>query len=212
MAKSVGVSLKNFMVDLKFGASVVWFSVSPSEKKWLTQVLSVDHSKQTGDSIMPIGYLIIFLENAMNVDQIENRSVGLKGKFGMKLKPDLTYTPNQTAGQSRVTRRVFLAPGIMGLVLGLSGCMIVDSPIKGVLGTEVFWGDIATGKSGSSEPGELKQGKACAESILGLLARGDASVRAAKENGNISEVTSVDHSARNLLNIVGEWCTIVRGH
>ena len=90
--------------------------------------------------------------------------------------------------------------------------MIVDSPIKGVLGTEVFWGDIATGKTGSSAPGELKSGKACAESILGLLARGDASVRAAKENGNISEVTSVDHSARNLLNIVGEWCTIVRGH
>ncbi len=90
--------------------------------------------------------------------------------------------------------------------------MIVDSPIKGVLGTEVFWGDVATGKVGSSTPGELKQGKACAESILGLLARGDASVRAAKENGNISEVTSVDHSARNLLNILGEWCTIVRGH
>ena len=102
--------------------------------------------------------------------------------------------------------------GLAILAASLSGCMIVDSPIKGVLGTEVFWGDIATGKTGSSAPGELKSGKACAESILGLLARGDASVRAAKENGNISEVTSVDHSARNLLNIVGEWCTIVRGH
>jgi len=102
--------------------------------------------------------------------------------------------------------------GLAILAASLSGCMIVDSPIKGVLGTEVFWGDIATGKTGSSGPGELKSGKACAESILGLLARGDASVRAAKENGNISEVTSVDHSARNLLNIVGEWCTIVRGH
>ena len=130
----------------------------------------------------------------------------------MLLKTDLISSPERTARQSRFTLRAFLAFGVMGIVLGLSGCMIVDSPIKGVLGTEVFWGDIATGKSGSSEPGELKQGKACAESILGLLARGDASVRAAKENGNISEVTSVDHSARNLLNIVGEWCTIVRGH
>jgi hypothetical protein len=99
----------------------------------------------------------------------------------------------------------------MGVLVGLSGCMIVDAPIKGVLGTEVFWGDIATGKSGSSNPDASKEGKACAESILGLLARGDASVRAAKENGNITEVTSVDHSARNLLNIVGEWCTIVKG-
>ncbi|HEY8098629.1 MAG TPA: TRL-like family protein, partial [Methylobacter sp.] len=76
---------------------------------------------------------------------------------------------------------------------------------------EVLWGDIATGKAGSASPNS-KEGKACAESILGLLARGDASVRAAKENGGITEVTSVDHSARNFLNIVGEWCTIVKGH
>ena len=148
----------------------------------------------------------------MTWDQIGDKSVGLKGSFGMKLKSGLINIPDLTVGQKRVTMRAFLAPGVICLVLGLSGCMIVDSPIKGVLGTEVFWGDIATGKTGSSVPGELKQGKACAESILGLLAHGDASVRAAKENGNISEVTSVDHSARNLLNIVGEWCTIVRGH
>lgn len=98
------------------------------------------------------------------------------------------------------------------LAASLGGCMIVDSPIKGVLGTEVIWGDVATGEPGSPAPGALKEGKACAESILGLLARGDASVRAAKEIGKITEVTSVDHSARNFLNIVGEWCTIVRGH
>ncbi|MGR8932699.1 MAG: TRL-like family protein [Gammaproteobacteria bacterium] len=107
--------------------------------------------------------------------------------------------------------RTFLALGAMSLVVVLNGCMIVDSPIKGVLGTEVIWGDIATGES-ATPTGTMKEGKACAESILGLLARGDASVRAAKENGNIKEVTSVDHSARNLLNVVGEWCTIVRGH
>lgn len=97
-------------------------------------------------------------------------------------------------------------------VLGLGGCMIVDSPIKGVFGTEVIWGEIATAEPGSAEPGKSKEGKACAQSILGLLARGDASVRAAKANGGITEVTVVDHSARNLLNIVAEWCTIVRGH
>jgi len=101
--------------------------------------------------------------------------------------------------------------GSMILVVGLGGCMIVEAPIKGVLGTEVIWGDVATGESGSAVPGAAKEGKACADSILGLVARGDASVRAAKENGGIKEVTSVDHSARNFLNIVGEWCTIVRG-
>ena len=98
------------------------------------------------------------------------------------------------------------------LVVGLGGCMIVDSPIKGVLGTEVVWGDIATGESSAGSEGKMKEGKACADSILGLVARGDASVRAEKANGGITEVTSVDHSARNFLNIVGQWCTIVRGH
>lgn len=145
----------------------------------------------------------------MTLDQIEDKSVELKGKFGMKWKHGLRNTFDRTAGQRRVTMRTFLAPGVIGLVFGLSGCMIVDSPIKGVLGTEVIWGDVA-GKTAKADT--LKQGKACAESILGLLARGDASVRAAKENGGISEVSSVDHSARNFLNIVGEWCTLVRGN
>jgi len=104
--------------------------------------------------------------------------------------------------------------GVMSLVVGLGGCMIVDAPIRGVLGTEVIWGDMATGGTSSptSAAASAKQGKACAESILGLLAHGDASVRAAKENGGITEVTVIDHSARNFLGIVGEWCTIVRGH
>jgi len=148
----------------------------------------------------------------MNWDQIEDKSVELKGRFGVKCKHGLSNTSDRTVGQTRVTMKTFLAPAVMSLVVGLSGCMIVDSPIKGILGTEVIWGDIATGETGSATPAATKEGKACAESILGLLARGDASVRAAKENGKITEVTSVDHSARNFLNIVGEWCTIVKGH
>jgi hypothetical protein len=95
--------------------------------------------------------------------------------------------------------------------VGLGGCMIVDAPIRGVMGTEVIWGDVATGQAGSPTPGVQKEGKACAESILGLIARGDASVRAAKANGGITEVTTIDHSARNFFGIVGEWCTLVRG-
>lgn len=105
--------------------------------------------------------------------------------------------------------RIILVFGLASLVVGLGGCMIVEAPIKGVFGTEVIWGDVA---GESATPNTMKQGKACAESILGLLARGDASVRAAKENGGITEVSSIDHSARNFLNIVGEWCTLVRGN
>ena len=139
----------------------------------------------------------------MNYEQIEEVR---KERFADKHSLEYANTPIIKL------KNVCSALGLAILATSLGGCMIVDSPIKGILGTEVIWGDIATGKTGGSEPGELKEGKACAESILGLLARGDASVRAAKEKGNISEVTSVDHSARNFLNIVGEWCTIVKGH
>jgi len=107
--------------------------------------------------------------------------------------------------------RTCLVVAAMGLVVGLAGCMIVDSPIKGVVGTEVIWGDMALGKPGTTSLASMKQGKACAESILGLMARGDASVRAAKENGKITEVYYIDHSARNFFNVVAEWCTLVKG-
>jgi uncharacterized membrane protein YagU involved in acid resistance len=101
--------------------------------------------------------------------------------------------------------------GAMSVAVGITGCMIVEAPIRGVMGTEVKWGEEVTGKSSSPNPEALKEGKACAESILGLVARGDATVTAAKENGKIREVHVIDHSARNFLGIVGEWCTIVRG-
>jgi hypothetical protein len=48
--------------------------------------------------------------------------------------------------------------------------MIVESPIWGVAGTEVVWGDEATGESAA--PGTEKDGKACAEAMLGLIAHG----------------------------------------
>ena len=88
---------------------------------------------------------------------------------------------------------------------GLAGCMTVASPAIGVLFTEVKYGDTATTATGN------KTGKACATSILGWVAQGDASVTAAKANGGISEVSLVDHTAKNILGIFGEWCTIVKG-
>ena len=105
-----------------------------------------------------------------------------------------------------MTRMLAVSAALVG-VMSLSGCMIVQAPVMGVLGSKVKWGEFAQGDDKAGQ----KEGKACMETLLGLLARGDASVRAAKANGGITEVSVVDHSARNFLNIVGEYCTIVRG-
>jgi hypothetical protein len=71
----------------------------------------------------------------------------------------------------------------------------------------VKYGDVATTSTSAS-----KEVKACAQSILGWVAQGDASVAAAKAAGGITEVSSVDHTAKNTLGIIGEWCTVVKGN
>ena len=64
-------------------------------------------------------------------------------------------------------------------------------PLTGVLHTNVQGPVAATGKSG----GVLRSGSASATSILGLIASGDASIRAAARNGGITEIhsTTVEH-------------------
>ena len=91
-------------------------------------------------------------------------------------------------------------------IFGLSGCMTVASPVIGLIYTEAKYGDTATSSTAAT-----KEGKACATSILGWVATGDASVVAAKANGGITEVSAVDHTAKNILGIIGEWCTVVKG-
>ena len=90
--------------------------------------------------------------------------------------------------------------------IGLSGCQIVASPMLGTIYTEAKYGTVATDASAAN-----KEGKACGQSILGWIATGDASIAAAKAAGGITTVAVVDHSAKNILGILGEWCTIVRG-
>ena len=92
------------------------------------------------------------------------------------------------------------------IAVALSGCAIVASPALGVIFTEVQYGDTATTATAAT-----RTGKACATSILGWVATGDASVTAAKANGGITTVSVVDHTARSILGLFGEWCTVVKG-
>jgi hypothetical protein len=91
-------------------------------------------------------------------------------------------------------------------VVGLNGCVAVATPAVGVLFTDVKYGDTATTSTSAT-----REGKACAQSILAMVATGDASIAAAKANGGVTEVSYVDHTAHSILGIVGEWCTIVKG-
>jgi hypothetical protein len=93
----------------------------------------------------------------------------------------------------------------VALALVMTGCMPVYSPLMGTLYTEV-WGPLDAGERVGA-----KEGTACGQSILGLIATGDASLKEAARDGGITKIDSVDHKSRNILGIMAEFCTIVRG-
>jgi hypothetical protein len=95
---------------------------------------------------------------------------------------------------------------ITAIGLSLAGCMPVASPLTGIIFTEVKYGFFATTATAAT-----KEGKACAQTILGWVATGDASVTAAKAAGGITTVSHIDHTAKNILGIVADYCTIVKG-
>lgn len=103
-------------------------------------------------------------------------------------------------------QRIASGTVLLLMAAALTGCMAVASPAVGLVYTEVKFGDTATTATGGT-----KMGKACATSILALFATGDASIEAAKASGGVSEVSFVDHTAKNMLGIFGEFCTIVKG-
>lgn len=88
----------------------------------------------------------------------------------------------------------------------LTGCQPVASPLMGILYNDTKFGYIAT-----SESAATKEGKACAQTIMGLVAQGDASISAAKAAGGITEVSHIDYTAHSILGVVADFCTIVKG-
>jgi len=101
-----------------------------------------------------------------------------------------------------MARRIALLVIVSASAL-LAGCATYYP--TGTLYTEGQMGVQANGNPGN------KEGKACMRSILGLVAYGDASVDAAKRNGNIQNVDTIDYDVRNFLGIYGKYCLVVRG-
>jgi len=96
---------------------------------------------------------------------------------------------------------------LLGALLALlvAGCQPVAAPAIGILYLNVKGPIAATDLTGTRE------GRACAQSIMGLVATGDASIEAAKRAGGIEQVAWIDHESTSTLGIIGEFCTIVHG-
>lgn len=97
---------------------------------------------------------------------------------------------------------------LLGLVSGVvvSGCAIAA---PGIVEGGIYSG--YTIGAGVGPGSGAKTGEACAMSILGIVALGDASIDAAKQAGGITQVASIDHHSFSILGIYGTLCTEVKG-
>jgi len=101
--------------------------------------------------------------------------------------------------------KILLAVIGVGLATMLIGCA-----------TPYPYGALYTGiKSpvavGSGDLSYSKTGTAVSTSYFGLVATGDASIEAAKANGDIKTIKYVDYKAENILGLIGTYTTIVYG-
>ncbi|MCK5889102.1 MAG: TRL-like family protein [Methylococcales bacterium] len=102
-----------------------------------------------------------------------------------------------------MVKKIIFAGAVSSLLMG---CATGYSPVGVGLITDVKGPISATEMTGS------KTGKACATTTLGLINKGDASIEAAKQDGNISVVASVDYHTKGFYPIFGKTCTIVTGN
>ena len=63
---------------------------------------------------------------------------------------------------------------------------------------------MVTGNTGT------RVGRACATNVFGLIVQGDMSVEAAKKNGRITQVASIDKEIKGYA-VYAEVCTVVTG-
>jgi hypothetical protein len=97
--------------------------------------------------------------------------------------------------------------GLVVLGSATTGCAFVTrAPVTGLvyLSTE-------QGESVASNDVGTKRGEACATSILGWVATGDASVASAAKAGGITKISHVDSTASDILLVYAEYCTVVYG-
>ena len=100
-------------------------------------------------------------------------------------------------------KKAFVSAALAVSALVLSSC---GAPLIGAAYTDITIPVVATTAGGAS-----KVGTATSTSYLGLWAEGDASIAAAKKNGGITTVSSVDEHIKSILGLYTTYTTTVRG-
>lgn len=96
---------------------------------------------------------------------------------------------------------------LLVVAISFTGCAMANRGM-GVMG--VWYSGYSLGQSSTAQMA-VKKGQACASSILGIIATGDASIDAARRNGGIRSIANVDEEYFGVLGIYASVCTNVYG-
>lgn len=104
-------------------------------------------------------------------------------------------------------KKILVLSSIAAASALFTACAAVGvAPVTGVLYTDTS-SPVAVGSGTGS-----KEGRATCTSILGWIATGDCSVKAAASAGGVGQIKSVDYKTKSMLGIYAEVTTIVRGN
>lgn len=100
---------------------------------------------------------------------------------------------------------------VLAALLLVSGCSAwPQAGNNGAFYTKVST-PVAAFPNSRSEP--LRFGQACNSSVLGLYASGDSTIAAARANGSITEVVTIEEQFKHvLLGAYAQYCTVVGGY
>jgi hypothetical protein len=102
-------------------------------------------------------------------------------------------------------RKIFSVVIISAFIAVIVGCSSTPSP-KGCLYTKVQGPFTITANQNFP-----KMGKAVSKSVLGLVAWGDCSVKAAAESAGITKIHHIDYEDFNIFFFYMEYTTVVYG-
>lgn len=108
-------------------------------------------------------------------------------------------------GKEEDMKKVSFIILVLFVAVMLNGCA-TPYPV-GLIYTEIK-APVGAGAGGMAYS---KVGTAKATSVLGLVATGDCSIKAAAAQGGIKTIKYVDYDAKNILGVFGEYTTTVYG-
>ncbi len=109
-------------------------------------------------------------------------------------------------------KKLLTALCTLGAVSLISGCADFMQPV-GIVYSSAKLTPLSAYNTVNVNNGILatKTGTACVTGILLLVATGDNSIEAAKLNGGITKVSSIQYHIDNVLGIYDNFCTEVKG-